>query len=162
MQLAKLHGAEVTCVDSTKKLDMLKSLGTDYVIDYMKEDFTQLDKSYDLILDVVGTRSIFNYKRVLKPNGTYVMVGGSLSLIFQLLCLGPLLSKTENKTFKVLVHKPNKNDQDDLIKLFMDSKILPVIDRRFNLNQVKEAILYLGEGHAKGKIIVSVVDDSQT
>ena len=66
LQLARLHGAEVKCVDSTQKLNMLKSLGADYVIDYKKEDFTQLDKSYDLILDVVGTRSIFNYKRVLK------------------------------------------------------------------------------------------------
>lgn len=162
LQLAKLHGAEVTCVDSTQKLNMLKSLGANYVIDYKKEDFTQLDKSYDLILDVVGTRYIFNCKRVLNPNGTYVMVGGSLSLIIQLLCLGPLFAKTENKTLKVLVHKPNKKDQDALTKLYMEGNLLPVIDRRYNLNQVKEAIRYLGEGHAKGKIIVSVVDNFQT
>ena len=161
LQIAKLHGAEVTCVDSAEKLDMLRAYGADYVIDYTKEDFTQKKKSYDLILDVVGTRSIYDYKRVLNTNGTYVMVGGSLSLIMQLLCLGPLISKTEKKKMNILVHKPNKKDQDILKELFVAGKLVPVIDRRYKLNQVKEAIRYLGEGHAKGKVIVSVEDGEE-
>lgn len=161
LQIAKLHGAEVTCVDSTEKLEMLKAYGADYVIDYTKEDFNQKKKSYDLILDVVGTRSIYDYKRVLNPNGTYVMVGGSLSLIMQLMCLGPLISKTEKKKMNILVHKPNKKDQDILKELFVAGKIVPVIDRRYKLNQVKEAIRYLGEGYAKGKVIVSMEDGEE-
>jgi NADPH:quinone reductase-like Zn-dependent oxidoreductase len=161
LQIAKLHGAEVTCVDSTEKLEMLKAYGADYVIDYTKEDFNQKKKSYDLILDVVGTRSIYDYKRVLNPNGTYVMVGGSLSLIMQLLCLGPLISKTEKKKMNILVHKPNKKDQDILKELFVSGKVVPVIDRRYKLNQVKEAIRYLGEGYAKGKVIVSMEDGEE-
>ncbi len=161
LQIAKLHGAEVTCVDSTEKLEMLKAYGADYVIDYTKEDFNQKKKSYDLILDVVGTRSIYDYKRVLNPNGTYVMVGGSLSLIMQLMCLGPLISKTEKKKMNILVHKPNKKDQDILKELFVAGKVVPVIDRRYKLNQVKEAIRYLGEGYAKGKVIVSMEDGEE-
>lgn len=161
LQIAKLHGAEVTCVDSTEKLEMLKAYGADYVIDYTKEDFNQKKKSYDLILDVVGTRSIYDYKRVLNPNGTYVMVGGSLSLLMQLMCLGPLISKTEKKKMNILVHKPNKKDQDILKELFVAGKVVPVIDRRYKLNQVKEAIHYLGEGYAKGKVIVSMEDGEE-
>ncbi|MES9682983.1 alcohol dehydrogenase [Bacillus sp. AFS001701] len=156
LQIAKLYGAEVTCVDSTRKLDTLKSIGADHVIDYTQEDFTQNDQFYDLILDVVGNRSIFDYKRLLNPKGTYVMVGGSLTLIFQLLFLGPLISKTENKNMSILVHKPNKTDQNFLMELFVADKLVPVIDRRYSLSQVAEAIRYLGEGHAKGKVIICV------
>ncbi|WHY88283.1 NAD(P)-dependent alcohol dehydrogenase [Neobacillus novalis] len=156
LQIAKLHGAEVTCVDSAIKLDMLKSLGADHVIDYTQEDFSQNGLFYDLILDVVGTRSIFDYKRSLNPKGKYVMVGGSLSLIFQLLLLGPLISKTERKNMAILVHKPNKDDQNILKNLFVSGKLAPVIDRRYSLSQVEEAIRYLGEGHVKGKVVISV------
>ena len=159
LQIAKLHGAKVTCVDSPVKLDMLMAMGADYVIDYTREDFTQKDQLYDLILDVVGIRSIFDYKRVLNPNGTYVMVGGSLSLILQLLCLGPLFSKTENKNMVILVHRPNKNDQNILKELFVAGKLVPVIDKRYKLNQTKEAIRYLGEGHTKGNVVISVEDE---
>lgn len=161
LQIAKLHGAEVTCVDSTEKLEILKAYGADNVIDYTKEDFTQKKKSYDLILEVVGTRSIYDYKRALNPNGTYVMVGGSQSQIMQLLCLGPLISKTEKKKMNILVHKPNKKDQDILKGLFVAGKLVPVIDRRYKLNQVKEAIRYLGEGYDKGKVIVSMGDGEE-
>ncbi|WP_338000970.1 NAD(P)-dependent alcohol dehydrogenase [Neobacillus terrae] len=111
LQIAKLHGAEVTCVDSTGKLEMLKEMGADQVIDYTKEDLVQDGRGYDLILDVVGNRSIFDYKRLLNPKGTYVMVGGTMSLISQILFLGPLISKKERKNFNILVHKPNKQDQ---------------------------------------------------
>ncbi|MFJ8261137.1 NAD(P)-dependent alcohol dehydrogenase [Rummeliibacillus sp. NPDC094406] len=119
LQIAKLYGAEVTCVDSKKKLDTLKSIGADHVIDYTEEDFAQKGQFYDLILDVVGTRSIFDYKRVLNPKGRYVMIGGSTSRILQLLILRPIIYKTENKKMALLIHKPNKNDQNFLKELFV-------------------------------------------
>lgn len=156
LQIAKLYGAEVTCVDSKKKLDTLKSIGADHVIDYNEEDFTQKGQLYDLILDVVGTRSIFDYKRVLNPKGTYVMIGGSMSLILQLLLLGRKIYKNESKKMAILVHKPNSNDQNYLKELFVAGKLVPVIDRRYSLSQVPDAIRYLGEGHAKGKVVVCV------
>ncbi len=158
LQIAKMYGAEVTCVDSEKKLDTLKSIGADHVIDYNEEDFTKKGQYYDMILDVVGNRSIFDYKRVLNPNGTYVMIGGSMSLILQLLLLGPMINKNESKKMAILAHKPNKDDQDLLKELFMTGKLVPVIDRRYSLSQVPEAIRYLGEGHAKGKLVVCVVN----
>jgi NADPH:quinone reductase-like Zn-dependent oxidoreductase len=108
LQIAKLHGTEVSCVDRTSKLEMLKKMGADHVIDYTQEDFTKKGQFYDLILDVVGNRSVFDYKRVLKPNGKYVMVGGSLPHILQLLLLGPMISKT--KSMSILVHQPNNKD----------------------------------------------------
>ncbi|WHY70577.1 zinc-binding dehydrogenase [Fictibacillus enclensis] len=107
MQIAKLYGAEVTCVDSKKKLDTLKSIGADHVIDYTEEDFAQKGQFYDLILDVVGTRSIFDYKRVLNPKERYVLIGDSTSRILQLLILGPMIYKTESKKMAILIHKPN-------------------------------------------------------
>ncbi|WP_316569456.1 NAD(P)-dependent alcohol dehydrogenase [Neobacillus sp. YIM B06451] len=161
LQIAKLYEAEVTCVDSAKKLAMLKFLGADHVIDYTQEDFTKNGQLYDLILDVVGTRSIFEYKRVLNPNGTYVMVGGSLSLILQLLLIGPVISKNERKKLGILVHRPNKKDQDFLKELFIAGKVVPIIDRQFSLSQTEEAIRYLGEGHAKGKVVVCIINNQE-
>lgn len=161
LQIAKLYGAEVTCVDSKKKINALKSIGADHVIDYNEEDFAKKGQYYDLILDVVGNRSIFDYKRVLNPDGTYVMIGGSMFLILQLLLLGPMINKTESKKMAILVHKPNKQDQSLLKELFVAGKISPVIDRQYSLSQVPEAIRYLGEGHAKGKVVVCV-ENSQT
>jgi NADPH:quinone reductase-like Zn-dependent oxidoreductase len=154
LQIAKLHGAEVTCVDSSAKLEMLKTMSADQVIDYTQDDFVKKGRCYDLILDVVGNRSIFEYKRLLNPAGTYVMVGGSLSLIFQILLLGPLISKMEGKNMNILVHKPNKQDQNVLKELFVADRIRPVIDRTYSLSQVSEALQYLGEGNAKGKIVI--------
>lgn len=161
LQIAKLHGAEVTCVDSTVKLDMLKAMGADHVIDYTQEDFVKNGGLYDLILDVVGNRSIFDYKRILKSAGTYVMIGGTLSLISQILFLRPLILKMEGKNMNILIHKPNKHDQNFLQELFVAGRIDPVIDKRYSLNQVAEAIRYLGEGHAKGKVVIRV-ENNQT
>ena len=159
LQIAKLYGAEVTCVDSKKKLDTLKSIGADHVIDYTEEDFAQKGQFYDLILDVVGTRSIFDYKRVLNPKGRYVMIGGSTSRILQLLILGPMIYKTESKKMAILIHKPNKNDQNFLKELFVAGKLVPIIDRRYSLHQVEEAILHLGEGNVKGKVVVCMANN---
>lgn len=156
LQIAKIHSAEVTCVDTSTKLDMLKSMGADYLIDHTQEDFVKNGRKYDLILDVVGNRSIFYYKRLLNHKGKYVMVGGSFSLILQLLFFGPFIYKREEKNMGILIHKPNKKDQNFLCELFVAGKVIPVIDRRFPLSQLAEAILYLGEGRAKGKVVICV------
>lgn len=154
LQIAKLYGAEVTCVDNTGKMDLLRSIGADYVIDYTQEDLK--GRCYDLILDVIGSRSIFDYKRLLNPNGTYVMVGGSFSLILQIIFLGPVISRIEKKTMNILVHRPNKNDQNFLKDLFVDGTIVPIIDKQYALSEVAEAIQYLGEGKVKGKVVIHV------
>ena len=155
VQIARLFGAEVTGVDSTNKLDMLRSIGADKVIDYTQEDFTQNGQRYDRILDLVASHSIFDYKRALTPQGVYVMVGGSLAHIFQTLILGSLISMSGTKKMGVLGAKPNK-DLDFMIELMESGKIVPVIDKRYPLSEVPEALRYLGEGHAKGKVVITL------
>ena len=157
VQIAKAFGAEVTGVDSTRKLDMLRSIGADQVIDYTQEDFTKSGQRYDLILDVVASQSIFDYKRALSPKGIYVMVGGSLAAILQGFLLGPLISRTGSKKMGSVMWKPN--NQEDLAileELFAAGKVAPVIDRRYPLREVPEALRYLEEGHAKGKVVITV------
>jgi len=155
VQIAKLFGAEVTGVDSTSKLDMMRSIGADQVIDYTKEDFTKNGQSYDLILDFAAHHSIFDYKRALSPKGIYVMVGGSSAQIFQGMLLGPLISMTGSKKMGILAHKPNK-DLAFMKELLMAGKVKPVIDRRYTLSEVAEALRYFGEGQAQGKVIITV------
>jgi len=156
VQIAKLFGAEVTCVDRAEKLDMLRSLGADQVIDYTKEDFTKNGQIYDLILDVVTYRSIFDYKRVLAPKGIYVMLGGgSWGRVYQTIFLGPIISMTGRKKMGILMHKANK-DLAYIKELFEAGKLKPVIDRRYTLSEVPEALWYLGEGHAKGKVVINM------
>jgi len=155
VQIAKSFGAEVTGVDSTRKLEMMRSIGADHVIDYTKEDFNKNGQQYDLILDVVGYHSIFDYKRALSQRGMYFMVGGSMALIFQALFLGPLISITGSKKMGILAHKPNK-DLAFMKELFEAGKVKPVIDSRYPLSEVPEAIRYFGEGHAQGKVIINV------
>lgn len=156
LQISKLYGAEVTCVDRKDKLEMLQSIGADQVIDYGEEDFVKKGKKYDLVLDVVGSRSIFQWKRIINPDGKYVMIGGSTFFILQLLLLGRLFQKTESKKMNLLIHRPSKEDQDFLRDLYVTGKLAPVIDKRYTLNQVPEAIQYLGEGHAKGKVVINM------
>jgi NADPH:quinone reductase-like Zn-dependent oxidoreductase len=157
VQIAKYFGAEVTGVDSTRKLDMLRSIGADQVIDYTQEDFTKSGQRYDLILDVVAYRSIFDYKRALSPKGIYVFVGGSTVAIFQALFLGPLISMTGSKKMGIVMWKPNKKEDLDFLKeLFEAGKVVPVIDRRYPLSETAEAFRYLEEGHARGKIVITM------
>jgi NADPH:quinone reductase-like Zn-dependent oxidoreductase len=158
LQFAKSTGAEVTVVDSTAKLDMLKSLGADHVIDYTKEDFTRNGHQYDLIMDVVGYRSIADYTRALSPKGTYVMIGGSTALIFKVMFLAPWISMTERKKLGILIHKPNNQDQNAIKELYEAGKVVPIIDRSYPLSDVAKGLQYLGEGHAKGKIIIRVAE----
>jgi len=161
VQIAKSFGAEVTGVDSTSKLDMMRSIGADQVIDYTQEDFTKSEQRYDFILDFAAHHSIFDYKRALSPKGIYVMVGGSMARIFQAVFLGPLISMTGSKKMGILAHKPNK-DLDFMKELFEAGKVVPVIDRRYPLSEVAEALRYFGEGHAKGKVVITLEHNNQT
>jgi NADPH:quinone reductase-like Zn-dependent oxidoreductase len=161
VQIAKSFGAEVTGVDSTRKLDLLRSIGADQVIDYTQEDFTKSGQRYDLILDVAAYHSIFDYKRALSPKGIYVMVGGSSARIFQTIFLGPLISMTGSKKLGILAHKPNKG-LDFMKELFEAGKVAPVIDRRYPLSEVPEAIRYLEKGHAQGKVVITLEHNDKT
>lgn len=155
IQIAKLYGAEVTAVDSAGKLDMLRSLGAAHVIDYTQEDFTKNKQCYDLILDVKTNRSIFDCARALSPNGTYVIVGGSMVRLFQALLLGPLISMTKNKSIRIVVLKPNK-DLAYMKELFEAGKIVPVIDGPYKFSEVPEAFRRFGEARHRGKVIITV------
>jgi NADPH:quinone reductase-like Zn-dependent oxidoreductase len=161
VQLAKLYGAEVTGVDNTGKLDFMRSLGADHVIDYTREDFTKNGKQYDLILDLVAHRSVFAYKRALRPNGSYFFVGGSVATVFQILLLGPWIRRTTGKKIRVLVVHPNLKDMVYITELYEAGKVVPVIGRRYSLSEVPEALRYLGEGHAKGKVVITVAQNNQ-
>jgi len=157
VQIAKSFGAVVTGVDSTRKLDMLRTIGSDHVIDYTQEDYTKSGERYDLILDVAAHHSIFAYKRALRPKGIFVMVGGSRAAIFQALFLGPLISMTGSKKMGINPWKSNKKeDFDFLAELFEAGKVVPIIDRRYPLNEVPEAFRYLEEGQALGKLVITL------
>lgn len=155
IQIAKSLGAEVTGVDSGRKLDLMRSVGADHVIDYTKEDFTKDKQQYDLIFDIVGRRSIFDFKRILKPKGAYVMAGGSMRRLLQVLFCGPLISKTTSKKMGLLMHKQNKEDIGHMLALRDAGKVVPVIDRCYPLSQGIAAFQYFGEGLVLGKIIIT-------
>ena len=162
VQIAKHYGAEVTAVDSTRKLDMLHSIGADHVIDYTQQDFTKTGQRYDFILDVVASRSISAYMRALNLMGICVFVGGSTAAIFQALFLAPLVSMMGSRKLGTVMWKPNsKEDLDILTELFEAGKVVPVIGRRYPLGQVPEALHYLEEGPHLGKIVITVKDSSK-
>jgi NADPH:quinone reductase-like Zn-dependent oxidoreductase len=155
VQIAKLYGVEVTGVDSSEKLDMLRSIGFDYVIDYNREDFTKNGQRYDLILDVKTNRSIFDYVRALSPNGIYVTIGGSLMRIFQALCLGPWISMGRKKRIRIVALKPNK-DLVYINELFEAGKIKPVIDGPYKLDEGPEAFRLFDQANHKGKVVIVI------
>lgn len=155
VQLAKYFGAVVTAVCSSKKVEQTSSLGADYVIDYTKEDFTKNNNSYDLILAINGNRPLSAYKRILKPKGRYVMVGGGLLQIFKSILFGWLMSLGSKKMY-FLAAKSNQKDLEFIVRLAEDGKIKPVIDRHYSLDKTAEAINYLNEGHARGKVVINV------
>jgi NADPH:quinone reductase-like Zn-dependent oxidoreductase len=157
VQIAKHFGAEVTGVDSTKKLGTLRSIGADHVIDYTKEDFTKGGQRYDLIVDVVARRSIFAYRRALNPDGVCLFVGGSTATIFQALLLGPLISRMGSQKMGIVMWKPNNKEALTFLEeLFEAGKVAPVIDRRYQLSQVPEALRYLAEEPHLGKIVITM------
>ncbi len=152
IQIAKLFEVEITGVDRTEKLDMMRTLGADHVIDYTEEDFTRNGSRYDLIFDVKTTRSIFDYKRALAPDGIYVTVGGKTSRILQILFLGKLTRKYQ---MHVVGYKANK-DSSYLVELYEAGKLKPVIDKCFPLEETAEAFRYFGKGCFRGKIVIKM------
>jgi NADPH:quinone reductase-like Zn-dependent oxidoreductase len=156
VQIAKYFGAEVTAVCSTRNLDMVRSIGADQVIDYTQEDFTQNGQRYDLILAANGYHSISDYERALSPKGIYVMTGGSMAQMFQAMLIGPWISTTGSKKMGNLLARPNKKDLAFMKELLEAGKVVPVIDRRYPLSEVPEALRYLEEGHAQGKVVITV------
>jgi NADPH:quinone reductase-like Zn-dependent oxidoreductase len=161
IQLAKLSGAVVTAVDNSGKLDLMRSLGADHVIDYTREDFTRSGRQYDLILDLIADRSIFACKRALRPNGNYFMVGGSVGTMFQALLLGSSIGKAEGKKLRLLVVQRSREALERITQLCAAGKIAPVIDKRYPLSQVPEALRYLGEGRARGKLVITLEGGSK-
>lgn len=153
--LAKLAGAEVTGVDNTRKLDYMRSLGADHVIDSTRQDFTKTGKQYDFILDVIAHRSAFAYARALKPNGTYYCVGGSVGVLLQCLVLGPLIQKLTSKSVRVLIVEPNKKDLSEITQMCQEGKIPIRIDKQFPFRDLPEAMRYVAEGRAKGKVVIT-------
>lgn len=157
IQIAKLSGVEVTAVDRTEKLDMMRTLGADHVIDYTKEDFTKTGQRYDLIFDVKTNRYLFDYKRALYPNGTYVTVGGKTSRILQIVLFGKLSGKHK---MHMVGYKANK-DLNYLVELFKAGKLRPVIDKCFPLEETADAFRYFGEGRFKGKIVITLRENRE-
>lgn len=161
VQLAKHFGAEVTAVCSTGKVDMARAIGADHVIDYTQEDFTRSGRQYDLILAVNGFHSIFDYRRALSPRGIYVMTGGNTAQLFQALLLGPWLSMAGKQKMGALTSTPNQKDMLFLKGLLESGKLKPVIDRRYPLSEVPAAVRYVEQGHAKGKVVITVGQDNK-
>jgi NADPH:quinone reductase-like Zn-dependent oxidoreductase len=154
VQLAKLRGAEVTGVDHTDKLDFLRSLGADHVVDYTREDFTRNRNQYHLILDVIAHRSVFAHARALLPGGTCFVVGGAVTVLLQTLILGPFIRKAAGRGIRVLVVPQNREDLVSITELCEAGKVVPVIDRRYPLSEVPEALRYVAEGRQKGKVVI--------
>jgi NADPH:quinone reductase-like Zn-dependent oxidoreductase len=162
VQIAKSLGADVTGVCSTRNLDLVKSLGADRVIDYTKEDFTKSPERYDVLVDNVANRSLSECRRVIKPNGRYVLVGGGGPNDQGL--IGPLARPVKAKVLSWFVSQRmgmvfaelNHNDMAELADLMQAGKVTPVIDRTYKLSQILDAIRYLEEGHARGKVILTV------
>ncbi len=171
VQLAKAFGAEVTGVDHPSKIDMVRSIGTDHLIDYTQENFTQTGERYDLIFDIPGNHSLADCRRALTPKGTYVLIGhdnygrgmcrwlGLLPRFFKLMLLSRFVSQLRNMNFSM----PSKKESMATLKeLLAAGKIKPVIDRTFPLTEVPEAIRYLKEGHIKGKVVITLEPDNKT
>jgi len=156
VQLAKAFGAEVTAVCSPRNLDLARTVGADHVIDYTRENFTKNGQRYDVIGAVNGYRSILDCRRALKPGGVYVMLGGSIPQILQALLLGPLLSRLGTKQ---IIRTGSRTKQAELVflgELLQTGKLVPVIDRRYPLSEVPEAIRYLIDVHAQGKVVITM------
>lgn len=156
VQIAKALGAEVTAVCSTRNVEQLRALGADHVIDYTQEDFTQNGQQYDLILAANGYQPISAYKRALRPKGIYVMTGGAMKQMMEAMLLGPLYSMTGDKKLGNLLARPNQQDLAFLTTLLEAGKVKPVIDRCYPLSEVPKALQYLEEGHAQGKVVITV------
>lgn len=162
VQIAKSFGAEVTGVCSTRNVDLVRSLGADHVIDYTKEDFTKSGERYDVILDNVGTQPLSGFRRVLKPNGICVIIGGGGPNDGK--WVGPvarpikakLMSPFISQKMGMMMADANQKDLTVLADLMQSGKVTPVIDRTYPLSEIREAIRYLETGRARGKVVVTV------
>ena len=152
VQIAKSFDTEVTGVCSTTKMDLVRSIGADHVIDYTQEDITKNKQQYDLILDIAVYRSVSKYKRILSSGGIYVVAGGSFARMLQLM----FMSMTGAKNMKSMLANVNQKDLLFILELIKAGKVKPIIDKRYPLNEAAEAIRYLEEGHARGKIVITV------
>jgi NADPH:quinone reductase-like Zn-dependent oxidoreductase len=156
VQIAKSFGAEVTAVCSTRNMDTARSLGADHVIDYTRENFTKSGQRYDLILGANARHSIFDYRRALSQDGIFVIAGAGLARLLQTILFGPLLSSIGSKKTRFFLAKINHKDLVSLKCLLETGKVKPVIDRRYSLSDGAEALRYLAEGHAQGKVVIIV------
>tara|TARA_R100001143_G_C3361089_1_gene135909 strand:+ start:6851 stop:7822 length:972 start_codon:yes stop_codon:yes gene_type:complete len=155
IQILKSYGVNVTGVDSEQKLDMMKSLGYDRVMDYRKVDFTDIGEKYDLILDAKSNRSVFKYARSLKKKGAYITVGGSMYRLIEIFLFGSIISLFTGKKLSVLIHKPNEG-LDQISKLVEKGQLKTVIDGPYEFDQIPELIQFFGEGKHLGKIVVEI------
>jgi NADPH:quinone reductase-like Zn-dependent oxidoreductase len=155
VQIAKSFGTEVTAVCGTRSLDIARSSGADQVLDYAKEDFMKKGQRYDLILAANGYRSIFEYRRALKPNGIYVVAGGFVAQMLQALILGPFISRLDRRKMRGVMANANQKDLVALKDLLESGKVVPAIDRSYPLSKVVEAMNYVLEGHPRGKVVMT-------
>jgi NADPH:quinone reductase-like Zn-dependent oxidoreductase len=162
VQIAKSFGAEVTAVCSPRNLEQARSIGADHVIDYTKEDFTQNGQQYDLVFAANGYHSLSDYKRALTPKGIYIMAGGTMAQIFQSMLMGSMMSETGGRKMSGVSAKRSHNDLVFIKELFEAGKVKSVIDRRYSLSEAAEALRYLGAGHARGKVVISVESNNKT
>ena len=163
IQIAKAFGARVTAVCSTANVEMAHSLGADHVIDYSRQDFTASSERYDLILLANGNRSLFDYKRSLQPNGICVLAGGSVGSIGQIfgtMLLAWWISKTGSKKIHSFLARIKQEDLAAMKELLESGQVRPVIDRRYPLKDAADALRYLGQGHARGKVVITVAPQS--
>lgn len=157
VQIAKSFGTEVTAVCSSRNVDMARSIGADHVINYAEEDFTQKGQCYDLIFAINGNHPLSAYQRALNPQGIYVCAGGTLAQIFQAMLLGPLMSRKNGKKMGFMgITKYNQKDLIYLRNLLDSGKVVPVIEKSYQMNEVSSAMRYVAEGHARGKVVVQI------
>jgi len=162
VQIAKSFGAEVTAVCSTGNMEQARSIGADHVIDYTKENFTKKGQQYDLVFAANGYHSLSAYKRALTPKGIYIMAGGSMAQIFQSMLFGSMMSETGGRKMSGVSAKRNQNDLVFIKELFEAGKVKSIIDKRYPLSEAAEALRYLGAGHARGKVVISVESNNKT
>lgn len=155
VQLAKAFDTNVTAVCSTRNIEIARQMGADKIIDYKKEDITTIEQKYDVIIGVNGNISIFDYKKLLKPNGHYVMVGGSGKQIFQGMIVGPIFSIFSRKKLTGVSTIPNRRDLEEIRTFLIDGKLVPYVDSEFSLINIREAFEHYTTKMAKGKIVIS-------
>jgi NADPH:quinone reductase-like Zn-dependent oxidoreductase len=164
VQIAKAFGAEVTAVCSTNKMETIATLGADHIIDYTQTDITKNGQQYDLILDAAAYRSVFDYAPILKPDGTYVLIGGSISRLFQVLLFGSVISRIMHRKVKCLTAKPNRSDLVILKDTIEAGKIVPFIvggaspleNQTYPLSEVPTAIRHIEQRQVRGKVAISL------